>query len=182
MQKISDRSIPIYPANLAIFKESGIFGFTKRFFWTPEVPKRDMIWNFTAIFIFSTLRIFYVKMAISKGGVCISLVREQPVPQLGSHHTEGLQGAFNYVPKMPRDVLLSGRCTPDVENLKTLHVERLIVHEPLCHYHHVHIHFLKFLFLCVPDCKNSHPLSWEITNTYVGFRELFNWNIEILRK
>ena len=28
----------------------------------------DMIWNFTTIFIFSTLRIFYAKMATSEGG------------------------------------------------------------------------------------------------------------------
>ena len=34
----------------------------------PVAPKRDMMWNISPIFIFSTLRIFYVKMVNSEGG------------------------------------------------------------------------------------------------------------------
>ena len=40
----------------------------------------DVIWNFTPIILFSTLHIFYVKMATSleRGEVCIFLVGKQP--------------------------------------------------------------------------------------------------------
>ena len=41
----------------------------------------DVTWNFTPIFFFNSLRIFYVKMATSErggGGVCISLVGPEP--------------------------------------------------------------------------------------------------------
>ena len=66
-QEMSVRSIPIFPAHLATFEESWIFGHPKRPFWTPAAPKCDMIgtkWNFRHNF-FTTLRIFYVKMATS---------------------------------------------------------------------------------------------------------------------
>ena len=64
-------SIPIYPANLATSEENWIFRRPKR----PQRPnarsaqtRYDVIWNFTPIYILSTLRIFYVKMAISIWG------------------------------------------------------------------------------------------------------------------
>ena len=39
----------------------------------------DVVWNFTPLFIFSTLRIFCIMMATTQGGgVCISLVGKQP--------------------------------------------------------------------------------------------------------
>ena len=37
------RLIPVYPANLATYEESWIFGRPKRAFWTPVAPKRDVI-------------------------------------------------------------------------------------------------------------------------------------------
>ena len=43
-------------------------------FWAPKTPlldaqmRHDVIWNFSPIFIFSTLRIFYVKMDTSEWG------------------------------------------------------------------------------------------------------------------
>ena len=71
---MSVRSIPFYPENLAISEESLFFWCPKCPFWTPAAPKRDIkvIWNFTPIFISSTLRIFYVKMATSDGGMGVS--------------------------------------------------------------------------------------------------------------
>ena len=39
----------------------------------------DVTWFFQHIFSFSSLRIFYVKMATSEGGVCIFLVGKQPL-------------------------------------------------------------------------------------------------------
>ena len=42
MQKMSARSIQIYPANFATFEESLIFGRTKRPFWTAVAAKRNM--------------------------------------------------------------------------------------------------------------------------------------------
>ena len=49
-------------------------------FWTPAQMRYDLIWNFTPISIFSTLRIFYVKLATSEAGgeVCIVLVGKRP--------------------------------------------------------------------------------------------------------
>ena len=41
---MSVRSISIYPANFATFKESWIFGCPKRPFRTPVAPKRDVMW------------------------------------------------------------------------------------------------------------------------------------------
>ena len=49
VQKISARSIPIYPANLVIFQKSWIFGVPFGRVWVPVAPIRDMIWNFTPI-------------------------------------------------------------------------------------------------------------------------------------
>ena len=43
MHKMSVRSIPIYPENLIIFKESLLFGHPKHPFWMPVTPKRDMM-------------------------------------------------------------------------------------------------------------------------------------------
>ena len=68
MQKMSARSIPIYPVNLATFEENWTFGRTKRPFWTPVVPKRDMMWyEVLRPYLFSAYCacIFYVKMATS---------------------------------------------------------------------------------------------------------------------
>ena len=42
-QKMSVRQISIYPANLASFEESWIFGHLKRPFWTPVASTRDMM-------------------------------------------------------------------------------------------------------------------------------------------
>ena len=42
MQKMSVRSIPIYPAYLATFEGSCIFWRPKRPFWIPVATKRDM--------------------------------------------------------------------------------------------------------------------------------------------
>ena len=41
-QIMSDRSIAIYPTNLATFEGRYIFGRPKRPFWTPVAPKRDI--------------------------------------------------------------------------------------------------------------------------------------------
>ena len=63
------RSIPIYSANLATFKESWFFGCP-----VPKTPfldtqaRHDVILNFTPIIRFNSLRIFYFKMATSEGG------------------------------------------------------------------------------------------------------------------
>ena len=67
---MSARSIPIYPANLATFEESWIFGAPFGLIWAPAAPKTqyDVIYNFMAIIFFSLLRIFYDKMATSEGG------------------------------------------------------------------------------------------------------------------
>ena len=80
MEKINVRLIPMYPTNLATFKESSIFGRPGRSFWTLMAPKRDLDWYeiFHPNFIFSTLRIFFVKMASSEEGGCISLVGTGP--------------------------------------------------------------------------------------------------------
>ena len=43
MQKMSVRSISIFPANLATFKENEIFGYPKRPFWMTVAPKYDMM-------------------------------------------------------------------------------------------------------------------------------------------
>ena len=75
MQKMNVRWILIYRANLATFEESLIFGRPKRLLSTPTAPKHDM--KFYAYHFFSTLRNFYVKMAIFEGGVYISLVGKQ---------------------------------------------------------------------------------------------------------
>ena len=50
MQKMSTRSIPIYPANLATFEESWILGRPKRPFWMATAPKRE--WNFMSVILF----------------------------------------------------------------------------------------------------------------------------------
>ena len=44
MQKMSARSIPIFPANLATFEFFLIFGVPFVHLWTPVVPKRDIMW------------------------------------------------------------------------------------------------------------------------------------------
>ena len=64
VQKMSARSIPIYPTNLATFEENLIFGRPKRPFWTPMAPKHDI--KFNAHHYFQPLRIFYVKMVTSE--------------------------------------------------------------------------------------------------------------------
>ena len=62
MRKMSVRLLPIYPANLATFEESWIFGRSEAHFEQP--PKRDMIWyEILRPSFFFTLRIFYVTMA-----------------------------------------------------------------------------------------------------------------------
>ena len=43
MRKMSVRSIPIYPANLATFEEKKIFGQGKYRFWSPAAPKREIM-------------------------------------------------------------------------------------------------------------------------------------------
>ena len=68
-------SIPIYPANLATIDKNLMFWCPKRPFWT---PKRDMMRYEMPITFFSTLRIFYVKMATSEMGGSAS-------PQLGTN-------------------------------------------------------------------------------------------------
>ena len=64
---MSIRSIPIFPANLATYEENLSFRAPK----TPLLDAQtryDVIGSFQHIFSFSTLRIFYVKMANSEGG------------------------------------------------------------------------------------------------------------------
>ena len=54
---------------LSLFKKVEFLGTEKRPFWTPVAPKRDMMWNeILRPLSFSTLRIFYVKMATTEGG------------------------------------------------------------------------------------------------------------------
>ena len=61
---MSVRSIPIYPANLAMFLNKIEFlGAQNAHFERPQHP--NAIWNFTPIIFLSTLRIFYVEMATS---------------------------------------------------------------------------------------------------------------------
>ena len=69
------RSILIYPASLATYEESWISGHPKCPFCMPVAPKRDLMWyEILGPSFLSSLRTFYVKMAISEGGgVCISL-------------------------------------------------------------------------------------------------------------
>ena len=43
VQKMGVGSIPIYPANLATFEESRIFGAPFGRVWAPLAPKRDMM-------------------------------------------------------------------------------------------------------------------------------------------
>ena len=62
MQKIRVRSILICPANLATYEGKLVLG-------THSAQTRyEVIWDFTPIFSFSTLRIFYVNMATSEEG------------------------------------------------------------------------------------------------------------------
>ena len=69
MQKMSVRYIPIYPANLATFQESWIFGAPKgdMKYLCPTYLLGQFIYFMPNIY-FSTLRIFYVEMATSEGG------------------------------------------------------------------------------------------------------------------
>ena len=69
MQKMSAKLIQIYPANLATFEESTIFGASFRRVWAPMAPKRDMmLYEIVRPSLFSAQRIFYVKRATSEGG------------------------------------------------------------------------------------------------------------------
>ena len=77
---MSARSILIYPANLAPFEANWIFGRPKRPFKIKYEPAPHIlrclnrIWNFTPIISFSSLRIFYVKMATYEGGGCLHIL------------------------------------------------------------------------------------------------------------
>ena len=71
LQKMSARWIAIYLANLSTFEESWIYGTAFKRVWASVGPERDMIWNFTPIYFFSTLRIFYVDRATAGGGLHI---------------------------------------------------------------------------------------------------------------
>ena len=76
---MSSRSIPIYPANIATFGESCIFSAPKTNFLDARggQTRFDLLWNFTPIIFFSSLRIFYVKMATSEMGGILSCDRIQ---------------------------------------------------------------------------------------------------------
>ena len=68
--KMSVRSNPIYPANLATFEEGWIFGFPKLPFLDDRGARTryDVIWKFTTINFFCSSWIFYFKMATSEAG------------------------------------------------------------------------------------------------------------------
>ena len=70
VSKTKNRTKKNTPANLTTFEESWIFGRPKRPFWTAAAPKPDMMWYeiLCPPFSYSTLRIFYVEMAISEWG------------------------------------------------------------------------------------------------------------------
>ena len=101
----------MYLVNFATFEESWILGHRKRPLWTPATgvqkgrfrrpkiqlaPKRDMMWyEISRSSFFSSLRIFYIEMAISeecwggRGGVDISLIMTGSL--LNIHHQQESQ-------------------------------------------------------------------------------------------
>ena len=85
LQKMSVRSIPNYPANLATFEESCIFGRPKHPFRTPVVPKRAMMW----CEILRPSFFLYIAHCLCRDGhlwrgvgVCLSVVGKQSLSSL----------------------------------------------------------------------------------------------------
>ena len=82
VQKMSTRSIPIYPVNLATFEENWIFGHPERPFWAPMAPKRDVMCYeilYPSFFLAHCASLISRWPLLSGRWVCISVVGTVPV-------------------------------------------------------------------------------------------------------